>query len=108
MINDVRMQLKRYSDVQILQLLGLRFKDYRLVLNLSQEELAKAAGVSVSTLHKFETGTATNMNVTNLMALLRQVGLLERIDDLIPEQPANPYITDKNRSRQRVSRKSNG
>ena len=108
MINDVRMQLKRYSDVQILQLLGLRFKDYRLVLNLSQEELAKAAGVSVSTLHKFETGTATNMNVTNLMALLRQVGLLERIDDLIPEQPANPYITDKNRSRQRVSRKNNG
>ena len=107
-INDANMELKKYSDVQILQLLGLRFKDYRLGLNLSQEDLAKAAGVSVSTLHKFETGTATNMNVTNLMSLLRQVGLLERIDDLIPEQPANPYLTDKDRSRQRVSRKNNG
>ena len=102
------MELKKYSDVQILQILGLRFKNYRLGLNLSQEELAKAAGVSVSTLHKFETGTATNMNMTNLMALLRQAGLLGRIDDLIPEQPANPYITDKDRSRQRVSRKNNG
>ena len=40
-------------------------------MNLSQGELAKAAGVSVSTVHKFETGTITNMNVTNLMALLR-------------------------------------
>ncbi|MCQ2155423.1 MAG: helix-turn-helix domain-containing protein [Bacteroidales bacterium] len=102
------MELKKYSDVQILQLLGLRFKDYRLGLNLSQDNLAKAAGVSVSTLHKFETGTATNINVTNLMSLLRQVGLLERIDNLIPEQPFNPYITDKARNRQRVSRKNNG
>ncbi len=63
-------------------------------LNLSQEDLAKAAGVSVPTLHKFETGTATNMNVYNLMSLLRQVGLLERIDNLIPEQPANPSASE--------------
>ena len=69
------MDLKKYSNTQILQMLGLRFKDYRLMMNLSQGELAKAAGVSVSTVHKFETGTITNMNVTNLMALLRPVGL---------------------------------
>ena len=85
-----------------------KLQQLRKQKGLTQEELAKAAGVSVSTLHKFETGTATNMNVTNLMALLRQVGLLGRIDDLIPEQPTNPYITDKDRSRQRVSRKNNG
>ena len=52
------------------------------MMNLSQGDLAKAAGVSVSTVHKFETGTITNMNVTNLMALLRPVGLLDRLDDL--------------------------
>ena len=76
------MDLKRYSNTQILQMLGLRFKDYRLMMNLSQGDLAKAAGVSVSTVHKFETGTITNMNVTNLMALLRPVGLLgESISD---------------------------
>ena len=67
------MDLKKYSNTQILQMLGLRFKDYRLMMNLSQGDLAKAAGVSVSTVHKFETGTITNMNVTNLMALLRPV-----------------------------------
>ena len=45
------MDLKKYSNTQILQMLGLRFKDYRLMMNLSQGELAKAAGVSVSTVH---------------------------------------------------------
>lgn len=99
------MDLKRYSNSQILQLLGLRFKDYRLMTGLSQSELAAAAGVSVSTVHKFETGTITNMNITNLMALLRPVGLLDRFDDLIPEQPANPYLAASER-RQRVRRKN--
>ena len=102
------MDLKKYSNTQILQMLGLRFKDYRLMMNLSQGDLAKAAGVSVSTVHKFETGTITKMNVTNLMALLRPVGLLDRIDDLIPEQPANPYLTTLEHQQQRVRRKNNG
>jgi transcriptional regulator with XRE-family HTH domain len=102
------MDLKSYSNTKILQILGLRFNHYRLTMNLSQEDLAKAAGVSVSTVHKFETGTITNMNATNLMALLRQVGLLDRFDDLIPEQPENPYLTTQKGQRQRVSRKNNG
>ena len=89
-------------------MLGLRFKDYRLMMNLSQGELAKAAGVSVSTVHKFETGTITNMNITNLMALLRPVGMLNRFDDLIPQQPANPYLTVQAHQKQRVRRKNNG
>ncbi|MBP5689569.1 MAG: helix-turn-helix domain-containing protein [Bacteroidales bacterium] len=89
-------------------MLGLRFKDYRLLTDLSQGDLAKAAGVSVSTIHKFETGTISNMNITNLMALLRQVGLLDRFDDLIPEQPQNPYLIVANHPKQRVRRKNNG
>ena len=102
------MDLRKYSNTQILQMLGLRFKHYRLLMNLSQEDLAKAAGVSISTVHKFETGTATNMNVTNLMALLRLTGLLDRFDDLIPEQPENPYLTAPKHQQQRVRRKNNG
>ena len=48
------------------------------------------------------------MNITNLMALLRQVGLLDRFDDLIPEQPENPYLTTPEHQQQRVRRKNNG
>lgn len=57
------MDLNTYSNTQILQMLGLMFKDYRLMINLSQGDPAKSAGVSVSTIHKFETGSITNMNV---------------------------------------------
>ena len=78
------------------------------MMNLSQGDLAVAAGVSVSTIHKFETGSITNMNINNLMALLRQVGLLDRFDDLIPEQPENPYLTASEHQQQRVRRKNNG
>lgn len=102
------MSIKQFSDTQILQILGTRFKDYRLGTGLSQNELAKATGVSVSTIHKFETGTIVNMTMTNLMALLRQVGLLERFDDLIPEQPLNPYTSTQMQKRQRVRRHNNG
>ncbi|MBP5571433.1 MAG: helix-turn-helix transcriptional regulator [Bacteroidales bacterium] len=77
-------------------------------MNLSQEDLGESAGVSISTIHKFETGTITNMNITNLMALLRQVGLLDRFDDVIPEQPENPYLAISEHRRQRVRRKNNG
>lgn len=100
------MELKQYSNTQILQLLGLRFKDFRLIVNLSQKELAKASGVSISTVHKFETGTITNMTVTNLMALLRPIGLLDRINDLIPEQPLNPYLVMRGHKQQRVKKKN--
>lgn len=99
------MELKKFSNTQILQMLGLRFKDYRLLMNVSQSDMAKASGVSISTLHKFETGTITNMNITNLMALLRLIGMLDRFDNLIPEQPANPYLSKQDFQKQRVSRK---
>lgn len=102
------MGLKQYSDTQILQILGIRFKDYRLGAGFSQDELAKAASVSVSTIHKFETGTITNMTMTNLLSLIRQVGLLDRIDELIPEQPVNPYISERPKKQQRIRRKNNG
>lgn len=102
------MDLKHYSNTQILQMLGLRFRDYRLLMNLSQDNLAKSAGVSVSTIHKFETGTISNMNVVNLMALMRQIGLLNRFDELIPEQPANPYLAGSLHQQQRVRRRNNG
>lgn len=99
------MELQAYSNAQILQMLGLRFKQYRLMADFSQEELAKVSGVSVSTIHKFETGTLANMTVSNLMALLRRVGLLEQFDELVPEQPENPYAT---RPRKRARKHGNG
>ena len=40
--------IKRFSDAEILQMLGLRFKQYRVALGLTQAELSAKAGVSVN------------------------------------------------------------
>ena len=92
--------IKRFSDAEILQMLGLRFKQYRVALGLTQAELSAKAGVSVMTIHKFETGTARNVTATTLISLMRYTGLIENLDVLIPEVPESPY--SKLNGKQRV------
>lgn len=95
------MDLREYSNTQILRMLGPRFRSYRLALNCSQKEMAAKAGVSEATLRKFENGRIDNMNMTNFMSLLRQVGRLNQIDELLPDMPQSPYYDI---SRKRASR----
>lgn len=82
--------LKPCPNKEIMILLGERARTYRKNLSLSQEELAVNAGISLSTVQKFETGKA-NTSLNNLLTILRHLGLIENINLLIPEQPENPY-----------------
>ena len=59
-------------------------------LSLSQEELAANSRISLSTVQKLDTGKE-NISLNNLLTILRLLGLIENIDQLIPEQPENPY-----------------
>ena len=86
-------------------MLGLRFREYRLALGLTQAELSQQAGVSVMTIHKFETGTTGNVSATTLITLMRYVGLIENLDKLIPEIPESPYSSLYNRQRVRHGKK---
>ena len=92
---------KRFSDSEILQMLGLRFKQYRVALGLTQTELSAKAGVSVMTIHKFETGAARNVTAATLISLMRYTGLIENLDALIPEVPESPYSNLNGRQRVR-------
>ena len=93
--------LKRYSDSEILQMLGERFRKYRIALGLTQAELSGRAGVSKMTIHKFETGSAGNVSTLTLMSLLRYTGLIENFDSLVPDIPESPYsgLSSKRRVR---------
>ncbi|MBO4595470.1 MAG: helix-turn-helix domain-containing protein [Bacteroidales bacterium] len=93
--------IKRLSDSEILQMLGLRFRQYRVALGLTQAELSAKAGVSIMTIHMFETGTARNVTATTLISLMRYTGLIENLDTLIPDIPESPYsnLTAKQRVR---------
>lgn len=86
------MDMKRYTNQEIVRIFGERFKDYRMMANLTQAELAERAGVSALTVRNFETGKTGNITLANLIALLRAVDLFFGLDDLIPEVPLSPYL----------------
>ncbi|MBO4646023.1 MAG: helix-turn-helix domain-containing protein [Bacteroidales bacterium] len=95
-----------YSVPDIVRMFGERFKDYRLRANLTQKEVAEAAGLSVLTIHRFENGTAKNISLSTFLLLLKSVGSINDLNDLMPEQPESPYLYKENHQKaQRVRHK---
>ena len=45
-----------YSSTEIIRILGQREKTYRILLRMTQKELAERVGISVPTLQAFESG----------------------------------------------------
>jgi len=89
------------SDDALLKQLGERLLQYRLNKNMTQAALAKEAGVSARTINRIEHGHSTQLS--NLIRLLRSLGLLENMDALVPEPAMSPMqqlkLQGKNRQR---------
>lgn len=84
--------LYEYSTPELVRLLGSRFKEYRLRCNLTQREVAEQSGIGLTTIHKFENGTAGNLSLSTFILLLKVVGQINGLDDLLPELPESPYL----------------
>ena len=84
--------LYEYSTPELVRLLGSRFKDYRMRCNLTQKEVAEQSGIGLTTIHKFENGTAGNLSLSTFILLLRVVGQVNALDDVLPELPESPYL----------------
>lgn len=76
------------SDEALLKELGRRIARHRLDGNLTQDALAREAGVSQRTLIRIEQGHSTQ--AANLLRLLRALHLIENLEALIPEPAASP------------------
>jgi transcriptional regulator with XRE-family HTH domain len=87
------------TDSSVLQDLGQRISKLRLNRNLTQEQLAREAGVSKRTLIRLESGESSQ--VTNLIRVLRALGLLGNLDALVPLPLPSPLEQLRSRSRQR-------
>lgn len=85
-----------YSTPELVRLLGSRFKEYRMRCNLTQQEVADQSGVGLTTIHKFENGTAGNLSLSTFILLLKVVGRINAFDDLLPELPESPYLIRRN------------
>ena len=87
--------LYEYSTPELVRLLGVRFKEYRMQCNLTQKEVAEQSGIGLTTIHKFENGTAGNLSLSTFILLLKVVGQINALDDLLPELPESPYLMRK-------------
>ena len=81
-----------YSTPELVRLLGSRFKEYRMRCNLTQKEVAEQSGIGLTTIHKFENGTANSLSLSTFILLLRVVGQVNALDDVLPELPESPYL----------------
>lgn len=74
---------------QELEQIGARLRAARQARGLTLEELAGAAGMSASTLSRLESGKR-QASLELLLPLTRRLGI--RIDDLVPQEQADPRI----------------
>ena len=87
--------LYEYSTPELVRLLGVRFKDYRMRCNLTQKEVAELTGLGLTTIHKFENGTAGNLSLSTFLLLLKVVGQIDVINDVLPQLPPTPNLMRK-------------
>lgn len=81
--------------IEIVVMLGKRFKDYRIGSDLTQQEVADKSGVSVVTIRKFENGHLNNITLGTFIELLRAIDFMQGLDDVLPELPVSPYELEK-------------
>lgn len=91
------------SDEAVLAELGRRLARGRLERNLTQEQLAREAGISKATVERLEAGQPVNS--TSLIRVLRSLDRLEGLDVLVPEPLPSPIerIRLKGRERRRAA-----
>ena len=81
-----------YSIPELVQLLGTRFKDYRMRSHMTQKDVAEQSGLTINTIHKFENGLVPNMSLSTFLLLLKAIGCINSLDELMPELPESPYL----------------
>lgn len=72
----------------MLEEFGQRAQQHRVGMNLTQIQLADAAGVSPRTVERFEAGSSIQLE--KLFRILRALRLADNLDQLIPEASLRP------------------
>ena len=96
-----------YSTPELVRLLGERFKEYRMRCNLTQKEVAEQSGIGLTTIHKFENGTAGNLSLSTFILLLKVIGQVDALDDVLPELPESPYLVRREEKKAQRIRHTN-
>lgn len=94
------------TDDAVLRELGARLAGARLAQNLTQAALAEQAGVAKRTVERLESGEVATQ-LSGFLRVVRALGLLDRLETLIPEPTASPIaqLKQQGHKRQRAASK---
>ena len=92
----------QYSVPQLVRMLGTRFKEYRMRVGMTQKDVSKQSGITITTIHNFESGTSYNISLGTLILLMKAIGMVDNIDKLMPELPESPYMYKAHKKIQRI------
>ncbi|RJP76743.1 MAG: XRE family transcriptional regulator [Desulfobacteraceae bacterium] len=84
--------------------IGSRIKSLRLRKNMTQQQVAEAAGLSLNSIKALESGKG---KLSSLIAVMRELGALDSMDAFIPDIPVSPLqlARAQRKKRQRASGK---
>ena len=91
-----------YSIPELISLLGQRFKDYRLRSEMTQKDVAEQSGITINTIHKFENGKEGNMSLGTFLLLMKSIGCIQQLDEVLPELPESAYLVNEGKKVQRI------
>jgi transcriptional regulator with XRE-family HTH domain len=93
------------TDQALLKEIGLRLARQRLESNQTQAMVAESAGISKRTLERMEAGEVA-VQLSQFLRVCRSLGLLERLELLLPEPVPGPMelLRMKGRERRRARR----
>ena len=87
------------SNPAVLVKIGQRIKEARIRQHITQEELATASGVSPLTVANIEKGKSVSLLL--FISVLRSLGLLENLEQLVPEIRISPIELKKLQGKKR-------
>lgn len=88
------------TDQELLKEIGLRLARQRLETNQTQSMIAEAAGISKRTLERMESGEVA-VQLSQFLRVCRVLGLLERLELVLPEPVPGPMEQLRMRGRER-------
>ena len=87
------------SNPAVLMRIGQRIKETRIRQCITQEELATVSGVSSLTVANIEKGKSVSLLL--FISVLRSLGLLENLEQLVPEIRVSPIELKKLQGKKR-------
>lgn len=96
------------SDTQLSKRIGEKLKAIRLKRNITQQSLAEASSISLSSVKKVENGAIGSFDT--LLRILRTLGMLDSISTLFEEEQLSPseYYQMVNKAKKQTRKRAVG